>query len=103
MNDLPISKFCYVNDTKLLFSFRVKDSNSAVTEIKSNLRIRNRGFDDKLPFNHDKMKMAFGRHQMLSKLLTFKLSRLGKDQVPAESVKDFSSVIYDPNLHFDKH
>ena len=46
--------------------------------------------------------MVFGTRQMLSKLPTFKLSLLGKDLMPAESVKDLG-VTFDLNLNFDKH
>ena len=109
INDLPtIGKFCssacYVDGTKLLLSFCVKDSNSAIAEINSDLiRIRNWCFDNCLLLNPDKTKlMVFGTRQMLSKLPTFKLSLLGKDLVPAESVKDLG-VTFDPNLNFDKH
>ena len=109
INDLPtIGKFCssacYVDGTKLLLSFCVKDSNSAIAEINSDLiRIRNWCFDNCLLLNPDKTKlMVFGTRQELNKLPTFKLSLLEKNLVPAESVKDLG-VTFDPNLNFDKH
>lgn len=45
--------------------------------------------------------MISGTRQILNKLPTPKLHLLGKDLVPAESVKDFGVMFY-PNLNFDK-
>ena len=53
--------------------------------------------------NPDKTKLiVFGSRRMSSKLLDFKLSPLGKDINPAQSVKDLG-VISDPTLSFDNH
>ena len=46
--------------------------------------------------------MFFGSRGTSSKLLIFKLSLLGKDINPAQSVKDLG-VIVDPTLSFDNH
>ena len=46
--------------------------------------------------------MVFGSRGTSSKLLIFKLSLLGKDINPAQSVKDLG-VIVDPTLSFDNH
>ena len=60
-------------------------------------------FDNCLMLNPDKTKlMVFGSRGMSSKLLDFKLSPLGKDINPAQSVKDLG-VISDPTLSFDNH
>lgn len=46
--------------------------------------------------------MVFGSRGTSSKLLIFKLSLLGKDINPAQSVKDLG-VKVDPTLSFDNH
>ena len=46
--------------------------------------------------------MVFGSQQMICKLPNFKLSFLGKELLPTDSVKDLG-VIFDPTLSFDSH
>ena len=63
VNDLPsAAKNCssesYVDDTKLLLSFRINDSNTALTDLKEDLiRMRNWCFDNLLLLNPDKTKL----------------------------------------------
>ena len=98
------STACYVDDTKLLMSLTVNDSAWITESVNSDLqRFRNWRFDNCLMLNPDKTKlMVFCSRGMSSKLLDFKLSPLGKDINPAQSVKDFG-VISDPTLSFDNH
>ena len=109
VNDLPnicqnCSTECYVDDTKLLLSFSVNDPTQAIAGVNSDLqRIRNWCFDNCLMLNPDKTKlMVFGSRRMSSKLPDFKLSLLGKEIIPAQTVKDLG-VIFDPTLSFDNH
>ena len=109
VNDLPsAAKKCssesYVDDTKLLLSFRINDSNTALTDLNEDLiRMRNWCFDNLLLLNPDKTKlMVYGSRQMLAKLPDFRLSLLGKELTPASSVKDLG-VKFDPILSFDNH
>ena len=90
--------------TKLLLSFTVNDSAWITQSVNSDLqRIRNWRFDNCLMLNPDKTKLiVFSSRGMSSKLLDFKLSPLGKDINPAQSVKDLG-VITDPMLSFDNH
>ena len=76
--------------TKLLLSFTKNDSAWITQSVNSDLqRIRNWCFDICLMLNPDMTKlMVFGSRGMSSKLLDFKLSPLGKDINPAQSVKD---------------
>ena len=68
------------------YSFTVDESHAAENNINADLqRIRD-----------------WGSHQMICKLLSFKLSFLGKDLLPTDYVKDLG-VIFDPTLSFDCH
>ena len=90
--------------TKLLLSLTVNDSAWITQSVNSDLqRIRNWCFNNCSMLNSDKTKLiVFGSRRMSSKLLDFKLSPLGKDIIPAQSVKDLG-VISDPTLSFDNH
>ena len=95
VNDLPsAAKKCssesYVDDTKLLLSFRINESNTALIDLNADLiRMRNWCFDNLLLLNPDNTKlMVYGSRQMLAKLPDFRLSLLGKELTPASSVKD---------------
>ncbi|CAB4014485.1 Hypothetical predicted protein [Paramuricea clavata] len=63
LNDLPsVAKSCssesYVDDTKLFLSFRINDSNIALTDLNEDLiRMRNWCFDNLLLLNPDKTKL----------------------------------------------
>ena len=46
--------------------------------------------------------MVSGSRRMSSKLPDFKLSLLGHEIIPAQTVKDLG-VIFDPTLYFDNH
>ena len=109
VNDLSSSiKKCssesYVDDTKLLLSFHINNSSTAVVDLNGDLiRIRNWCFDNLLLLNPEKTKlMIYGSHQMLAKLPEFRISLLGKDLTPSKSVKDLG-VTFDPVLSFDDH
>jgi hypothetical protein len=59
VNDFPsVAKNCssesYVDDTKLLLSFRITDSNTALTELNEDIRIRNWCFENLILLNPDK-------------------------------------------------
>ena len=109
VNDLPAisescSTECYVDDTKLLLSFKVGDADEAKDTIQKDLHlIRNWCFDNCLLLNPEKTKlMIFGCRQMIRRLSDFKLSLLGKELLPSESIKDLG-VTFDPTLSFDNH
>jgi len=109
VNDLPTvprkcSSQCYVDDTKLLVSFKIEDKINAITDVNEGLRnVRNRCFNNCLLLNPDKTKlMVFGSRQMLPKLRDFTLSLLGKDLVPVQAAKDVG-VTLDPRLTFNDH
>ena len=94
----------YVDDTKLLLSFHINNSSTAVVDLNGDLiRRRNWCFDNLLLLNPEKTKlMIYGSHQMLAKLPEFRISLLGKDLTPSKSVKDLG-VTLDPVLSFDDH
>ena len=109
VNDLPsvckdCSSECYVDDTKLLISFLVTESDSIEQKINADLtRIRNWCFENYLLLNPDKTKLViYGSRQMLRKMPSFSLTMLGKDLKPSDVVKDLG-VIFDPSLSFDAH
>ena len=109
MNDLPsapqhCSVQCYVDDTKLLLSFRLQDQSRIVAEINQDLtRIRNWCFDNQLLLNPDKTKLLVcGSKLGVSKTRDFKLSFLGKQLAPVETARDLG-VILDTSLTFDHH
>ena len=108
-NDVPnicqdCSTECYVDDTKLLLSFNANDPTQAVERLNSDLqRIRNWCFDNCLMLNPEKTKlMVFGSRRMALKVPEFKLSLLGKEIIPVQTVKELG-VIFDPTLSFDNH
>ena len=107
VNDLPevprhCSAECYADDTKLLVSFNLHDSQGIVQEMNEDLlQVRNWCFGNGLLLNPDKTKLiVFGSRQMTSKLHDFHLSLLGKDISPVQSARDLG-VILDPNVIFD--
>lgn len=109
VNDLPLSlKKCevdsYVDDTKMYLSFNVKDKDILITDLQQDLTsIRNWCFNNSLLINPDKTKLiVFGTKQMLSRLDDFKLSLLGKELTPCDSVRDLG-VYVDSQLSYDKH
>ena len=110
VNDLPAvsevcSTACYVDDTKsVILSFTVDDSHAAEGKINADLqRIRDWCFENYLLLNPDKTKlMVFSSQQTICKLPSFKLSFLGKERLPTDSIKDLG-VIFDPTLSFDSH
>ena len=72
VNDLPsvpenCTSQCYVDDTKLLMSFQLRDQHETIEKMnKDLLSIRNWCFDNQLLLNPDKTKLViFGSRQML--------------------------------------
>ena len=109
MNDLPsvpqhFSVQCYVDDTKLLLSFRLQDQSRIVTEINQDLtRIRNWCFDNQLLLNPGKTKLLVcGSKHGMAKTRNFKLSFLGKQLAPVEAARDLG-VILDTSLTLYDH
>ena len=109
----PLLFSIYVNDlsssikkcsTKLLLSFHINNSSTAVVDLNGDLiRIRNWCFDNLLLLNPEKTKlMIYGSRQMLAKLPEFRISLLSKDLTPSKSVK-YLGVTFDPVLSFDDH
>jgi len=105
VNDLPAisescSTECYVDDTKLLLSFKVGDADEAKDTIQKDLHlIRNWCFDNCLLLNPEKTKlMIFGSRPMIHRLSDFKLLLLGKELLPSESIKDLG-VTFNPLSH----
>ena len=103
-NDLAlVPKHCslqsYIDDTKLLLNFRLKDQQDTVSKMSEDLhRICQWAFTNKLLLNPDKTKLVvFGSRPLFRKVEGLHLSLLGKELTPAKSAKDLS-VILDPNL-----
>ena len=92
-NDLPSTpKHClverYVDNTKLYMSFQPKDTGNIVAALNEELvTIRNWSFENGLLLNPDKTKLIiYGRRQMTAKIPEFRLTLLGKDLEPSETV-----------------
>ena len=104
-NDLAlVPKHCslqsYVDDTKLLLNFRLKDQQDTVSKMSEDLqRICQWTFTNKLLLNPDKTKLVvFGSRPFEG----LHLSLLGKELTPAKSAKNLG-VILDPNLTYEDH
>jgi hypothetical protein len=66
-------------------------------------RIRDWCFDNHFLLNASKTKLiVFGSCQMISKVPDFRLSLLGKELIPVQTVKDLG-VTFDSSLSFDCH
>ena len=109
VNDLPLvpehcAPQCYVDDTKLLMSFRLQDQSNVMDKMnKDLLKIRNWCFDNQLLLNPEKTKLIiFGSRQMATKVEDFRLSLLGKELVPVKVVKDLG-IILDSKLTYNEH
>ena len=94
----------YVYDTKMYLSFNVKDKDTSITDLQQHLTsIHNWCFNNSLLINPNKTKLiVFGTKQMLSRLDDFKLSLLGKELTPCDSVRDLG-IYVDPQLSYDEH
>ena len=108
-NDLPsipqhCSADCYVDDTKLLMSFQVQDCEPTMAAMKDDLiKLRNWCFNNRLLLNPDKTKLiVYGSRQMISKRQDFRLTLLGKELLPVDSVKDLG-LVFDSKLSFNDH
>ena len=108
-NDLPsIPQKCstqsYVDDTKLITSFELKDNLDAIADLEDDLfKIGEWCSNNQLLLNPGKTKlMIFGSRQMRAKLQFRSLSIMGEDIVPADTAKDLG-VILDSNLTYDEH
>ena len=94
----------YVDDTKMYLFFNIKDKDTSVTDQQQDLiSIRNWGFNNSLLINPDKTKLiVFRTKQTLSRLDDFKLSLLGKEVTPCDSVRDIG-IYVDSQLSYDEH
>ena len=95
----------YVDDTKLITSFQLKDSLDAITDLKDDLfKIGEWCSNNLLLLNPGKTKlMIFGSRQMRAKLQFHSLPLMGKDiVVPTDTAKDLG-VILDSNLTYDEN
>lgn len=108
-NDLSLvlqrwSSQSYVDDTKLIFPFQLKDTVYAVTDLNNDLlQIAEWCSNNYLLLNPSKTKlMVFGSRQMRSKLRPFSLHFMGKELLPVNTVED-SGVFLDSNRTFDEH
>ena len=108
-NDLPsipqhCSTDCYVDDNKLLMSFQVQDCEPTMAAMNDDLiKLRNWCFNNSLLLNPDKTQLiVYGSRQMISKLQDFRLTLLGKELLPVDSVKDLG-VVFDSKLSFNDH
>ena len=108
-NDLAlVPKHCstqsYVDDTKLLLNFRIKDQQDTVSKMNEDLqRICQWTFTNKLVLNPDKTKLVvFGSRPLVRKVKGRHLPLLAKELTPAKSAKDLG-VILDPNLTYGDH
>ena len=94
----------YVDDTKLITSFQLKDNLDAITDLKDDLfKIGEWCSNNLLLLNPSKTKlMIFGSRQMRAKLQFHSLPFMGKDIMPSDTAKDLG-VILDSNLTYDEH
>ena len=109
VNDLPsvpenCTSQCYVDDTKLLMSFQLRDQHETIEKMnKDLLSIRNWCFDNQLLLNPDKTKLViFGSRQMTAKVSDFRLFLLGKELEPVKAARDLG-VTLDSNLTYNEH
>ena len=108
-NDLPsIPQSCctqsYVDDTKLITSFQLKDNLDAVTALKDDLlKIGEWCSNNHLLLNLGKTKlMIFGSRQMRAKLQFHSLPFMGRDIVPSDPAKDLGVILHS-HLTYDEH
>lgn len=95
MNDLPLvpqhcSVQCYVDDIKLLLSFRLQDKSRVVAEINQELI----SFDNQLLLNPDKTKLQVcGSKLGVAKTRNCKPSFLGKQLFQVEAARDLLTIM----------
>ena len=87
-----------------LCSFQVQACEPTMAAMNDDLiKLRNWCFNNRLLLNPDKTKLiVYGSRQMISKLQDFRLTLLGKELVPVDSVKDLG-VVFDSNLSLNDH
>ena len=85
----------YVDDTKLITSFQLKDNLDAITDLKDDLfKIGEWCSNNLLLLNPSKTKlMIFGSRQMRAKLQFHSLSFTGKDIVSSDTAKDLGVTL----------
>ena len=93
----------YVDDTKLITSFQLKDNLDAITDLKDDLfKIGEWCSNNLLLLNPSKTKlMVFGSREMREKLQFHSVPFMGKDIVPSDNAEDLG-VIFDANLTYDE-
>ena len=94
----------YVDDTKLVISFDLKEKTPTIAHIKEDLfNVSKWCCQNFLLLNPDKIKLlVFGSRQKIAELGDFKFSSLGKELLPVPIGKDLG-VILDNNLNYDDH
>ena len=85
-------------------SFRAQECEATMAAMNDDfINLCNWCFDNRLLLNLDKTKLiVYGSRQMISKLQDFRLTLLGKELSPVDSVKDLG-VVFDSELSFNDH
>ena len=85
-------------------SFRAQECEATMAAMNDDLiKLCNWCFDDRLLLNPDKTKLiVYGSRQMISKLEDFRLTLLGNELSPVDSVKGLG-VVFDGELSFNDH
>ena len=85
----------YVDDTKLITSFQLKDNLDAITDLRDDLfKIGEWCSNNLLLLNPGKTKlMIFGSRQMCAKLQFHSLPFMGKDIIPSDTAKDLGVIL----------
>ena len=94
----------YVDETKLVITFKMKDTVNAFIDLGDDLhRIGQWCSNNLLLLNPSKTKlMVFGSRPKHSRLVTPSLTFMGRELVPENTAKDLG-VILDSNLTYDEH
>ena len=101
---MQLSDSVYVDDTKLVISFKIKDSLGAFADLRDDLhRMGQWCSNNLLLLNRSKTKlMVFGSRKTLSTLVTPRLTFTGRELAPEHTAKDHG-VVLDANLTYDEH
>jgi len=94
----------YVDDTKLVISFKMKDSSEAFADLRDHLQRIGQwcSKNNLLVLNLSKTKlMVFGSRQMHPRLATPRLTFKGRELLPEHTAEDVE-VILDINLTYDE-
>jgi len=85
----------FIDDTKLITSFQLKDNLDAITDLRDDLfKIGEWCSNNLLLLNPGKTKlMIFGSRQMCAKLQFHSLPFMGKDIIPSDTAKDLGVIL----------